>query len=168
MGCTYPGEQPSQARRWFHHLTFYGFLLCFMATVVGTLYHYGFGWKAPYGFFSLPVLLGALGGIGLLIGPAGLWWLKQRQDAVTANPEQAAMDVAFIALLILTSLTGLALLALRESAWMGSMLIIHLGAVMALFVSLPYGKFVHGIYRGAALVKFSLERRRPSIDLGSD
>jgi citrate/tricarballylate utilization protein len=39
---------------------------------------------------------------------------------------------------------------------------------MALFVSLPYGKFVHGIYRGAALVKYALERRRPGLNLGSD
>jgi len=168
VGCTYPGEQPSQARRWFHHLTFYGFLLCFIATVSGTLYHYGFGRQAPYGIFSLPVLLGTLGGIGLVFGPAGLWWLKRRQDATTANPEQAAMDVAFIALLILTSLTGLTLLALRETTWMGVLLIIHLGAVMALFISLPYGKFVHGVYRGAALVKYALERRRPGLNLGSD
>jgi len=168
VGCTYPGEQPSQARRWFHHLTFYGFLLCFAATVTGTIYHYGFGWVAPYGYTSLPVILGTVGGIGLLIGPAGLWWLKQQRDARTANPEQTGMDVAFIALLFLTSLTGLALLALRETTWMASMLIVHLGAVMALFVSLPYGKFVHGIYRGAALVKYALERRRPGLNLGSD
>ena len=48
------------------------------------------------------------------------------------------------------------------------MLVLHLGAVMALFVSLPYGKFVHGLYRGAALVKFALERRRPGINLGGE
>lgn len=168
IGCTYPGDQPSQARRWFHHLTFYGFLLCFAATVVGSVYHYAFGWIAPYGFTSLPVILGSVGGIGLAIGPAGLWWLKTRRDAATANPEQSGMDIAFIALLILTSLTGLALLGLRETAAMASMLIIHLGAVMALFISLPYGKFVHGIYRGAALVKYALERRRPGLNLGSD
>ena len=168
VGCTYPGEQPSQARRWFHHFTFYGFLLCFAATLTGTLYHYVFGWHAPYAIFSLPVLLGTLGGIGLVIGPAGLWWLKRRQDPVTANPEQAGMDIAFIALLIFTSVSGLALLALRETTWMGSLLIIHLGAVMALFISLPYGKFVHGIYRGAALVKYALEKRRPGLNLGGE
>ena len=168
VGCTYPGEQPSQARRWFHHLTFYGFLLCFAATTVGTIYHYAFGWIAPYALTSLPVLLGTAGGIGLAIGPAGLWWLKSRRDAATATPSQSGMDIAFIVLLILTSVTGLVLLALRDTSWMGVTLIIHLGAVMALFVSLPYGKFVHGIYRGAALVKFALEKRRPGLNLGSD
>ena len=168
VGCTYPGEQPSQARRWFHHLTFYGFLLCFAATTVGTIYHYVFGWIAPYALTSLPVLLGTAGGIGLAIGPAGLWWLKSRRDAATATPSQSGMDIAFIVLLILTSVTGLVLLALRDTSWMGVTLIIHLGAVMALFVSLPYGKFVHGIYRGTALVKFALEKRRPGLNLGSD
>jgi len=56
-----------------------------------------------------------------------------------------------------TSLTGLALLVLRNQSVMGSLLIVHLGAVLALFVTLPYGKFVHGIYRTAALVKFARE-----------
>ena len=76
-GCTYPDAQPSFARRRFHHLTFYGFLLCFAATIVATIYHYVFGWQAPYPFCSLPVILGTLGGLGLLVGPAGLLWLTQ-------------------------------------------------------------------------------------------
>ena len=38
------------ARRRFHHLTFYGFMLCFAATIVATLYHYAFGWLHPTPF----------------------------------------------------------------------------------------------------------------------
>ena len=68
------------------------------------------------------------------------------------------MDTGFIALLFLTSLTGLLLLALRESPAMGALLVVHLGVVMALFLTLPYGKFVHAIYRGAALLRNALER----------
>jgi citrate/tricarballylate utilization protein len=79
-GCTYPDAAPSFARRTFHHLTFYGFLLCFAATSVATIYHYVFGWKAPYPLYSLPVLLGAVGGIGLVIGPLGLMALRGRRD----------------------------------------------------------------------------------------
>ena len=33
----------------------------------------------------------------------------------------------------------------------------HLAVVLALFITLPYGKFVHGIYRAAALLQFRRE-----------
>jgi citrate/tricarballylate utilization protein len=159
-GCTYPDETPSHTRRWFHHLTFYGFMLCFAATCVATLYHYAFGWKAPYAFWSVPVLLGTAGGIGLLIGPAGLLWLRAIRDPVLAGTKRTGMDVGFLALLASAGMTGLLLLALRESPAMGALLGIHLGIVLALFITLPYGKFVHAVYRFAALVRFHLERRR--------
>src|SRR3546814_665460 len=81
LGCTYPQEAPSKLRRLFHHFTFYGFLLCFAATTVGTVYHYLFGWVAPYGYLSLPSLLGTSGGLGLVIGSAGLMLLKRRAAA---------------------------------------------------------------------------------------
>ena len=157
-GCTYPHEHRSLARFWFHHLTFYGFLLCFAATIVAAIYHYAFGRPAPYGFLSLPVVLGTLGGIGLLVGPAALFQLKLRADIATRDPEQYNMDLAFIALLFLTSASGLVLLALRETPAMPPLLAIHLAIVVALFVTLPYGKFVHGIYRLAALVRYALEQ----------
>ena len=167
-GCTYPDARPSFARRNFHHLTFYGFLLCFAATVVATIYHYIFGWPAPYPLYSLPVILGTLGGLGLLVGPVGLLWLRARRDPSLVDRSQDGMDVGFLALLFLTSATGLALMALRETAAMGPLLAVHLGFVMALFVTLPYGKFVHALYRFAALVRFHIERRRPLPDVASE
>jgi citrate/tricarballylate utilization protein len=167
-GCTYPDEKPSFARRRFHHFTFYGFMLCFAATAVGTIYHYVFGIHAPYPFWSLPVILGSLGGLGLIVGPVGLLWLRHVRDPDLGDRTQTGMDVAFIALLLLTSVTGLALLALRETRGMGVALAIHLGAVLALFVTLPYGKFVHALYRFAALVRFHIERRRPLPETGTD
>jgi citrate/tricarballylate utilization protein len=39
------------------------------------------------------------------------------------------------------------------------LLALHLGVVFALFITLPYGKFVHGLYRYAALVRYARERR---------
>jgi citrate/tricarballylate utilization protein len=167
-GCTYPDEKPSFARRRFHHFTFYGFVLCFAATSVATIYHYVFGIRAPYPFWSLPVILGTLGGVGLLVGPAGLLWLKHARDRDLTDPSQTGMDVAFIALLFITSLTGLALLALRETRGMGMALAVHLGAVLALFATMPYGKFVHALYRFAALVRFHIERRRPLPEIGTE
>jgi citrate/tricarballylate utilization protein len=49
------------------------------------------------------------------------------------------------------------------------LLCLHLGAVMALFVTLPYGKFAHGVFRTAALLRHAVERRQPSrLKLGDD
>jgi len=167
-GCTYPDERPSFVRRTFHHFTFYGFALCFCATSVATVYHYAFGWPAPYPFYSLPVILGVLGGAGLLIGPIGLLWLRSRSDPELSDPRQGGMDAGFLALLLAVSATGLALLFLRETRAMGVLLAVHLGCVLALFVTLPYGKFVHALYRFAALVRFHVERRRPLPQLGTE
>ena len=73
--CVSMEEERAPWRRWFHHCTFYGFLLCFASTSVAAIYHGVFGWRAPYGYTSLPVVLGTLGGVGLLVGSTGLWIL---------------------------------------------------------------------------------------------
>jgi citrate/tricarballylate utilization protein len=168
-GCNDEDDRYTLRRRRFHHLTFYGFMLCFAATSVATLYHYVFGWIAPYPLTSLPVILGTVGGIGLLVGPAGLLWLNMRRDPSHGDTAQRPMDRGFIALLFLTSATGLALLVWRDTGAMAFWLAVHLGVVMALFLTLPYGKFAHAVYRCAALLKFAIEKRQPSrLQLGSD
>ena len=159
-GCNEADDAFTLARRRFHHLTFYGFMLCFAATGVATLYHYVLGLHAPYPFASVPVLLGTAGGIGLIVGPAGLLWLNLRRDPERGDARQRPMDRGFIALLLLTSASGLALLGLRDTAAMPWLLCVHLGVVIALFATLPYGKFAHGIFRSAALLKSSIEKRQ--------
>jgi citrate/tricarballylate utilization protein len=158
-GCSGENETPSLSRRAFHHLTFYGFLFCFASTTVAAIEHYVFNRPAPYPFLSAPVLLGTIGGAGLLAGPIGLLWLKRKRNPVTSDPEQWGLDAGFLALLFLTGLSGLLLLALRETAAMGVTLAIHLGLVLGLFVTMPYGKFVHGIYRFVALLRNAMEKR---------
>ncbi|HUO01100.1 MAG TPA: tricarballylate utilization 4Fe-4S protein TcuB [Bradyrhizobium sp.] len=159
VGCFNEDDRPTDRRKIFHHLTFYGFLLCFAATCVGTLYHYLLGREAPYAWWDLPVVLGTLGGIGLLIGPLGLLAEKAKRDPMLVDQARGGMDKAFILMLFLTALTGLALLLWRETSAMGPLLALHLGVVFALFITLPYGKFVHGIYRYIALVRYARERR---------
>jgi citrate/tricarballylate utilization protein len=168
-GCNEDDDAFTHWRRRFHHMTFYGFLLCFASTSVATMYHYVFKLSAPYAFTSAPVILGTVGGLGLIVGPVGLLWLNHRRSNLRSDASQHAMDRGFILLLFLVSLTGLVLLVLRDTAFMAMCLAVHLGCVMALFVTLPYGKFAHGIFRAAALLKFNIEKRMPSrIALGSD
>ena len=157
--CTETEGSRGPWRRRFHHFTFYGFALCFASTSVAALYHVVLGWRAPYPFTSLPVVLGISGGIGLLVGPAGLIAMRTRRDPALTDPGQDGLDVAFSAVLLLTSATGLVLMALRDDRSMPALLVIHLASVFALFIGLPYGKFVHGIYRLAALIQFADETR---------
>jgi citrate/tricarballylate utilization protein len=144
-------------RRWLHHCTFYGFALCFASTTVAAVYHLVFGWIAPYAYTSVPVVLGSVGGLGLVIGPAGLLALDRRRDAALTHASERSLGFAFLTMLLLTSVTGLLLLVLRERPIMPTLLVVHLAIVLALFITLPYGKLVHGIYRGAALLKFHRE-----------
>ena len=160
VDCTSAEEQRSPWRRWFHHLTLYGFALCFASTSVAALYHVVFGWRAPYSYGSLPVVLGTLGGTGLLVGPVGLFALRRRRDRALVDPAQDGLDESFIVMLFMTSATGLLLLAFRVQPVMPFLLVVHLGFVLGLFLTLPYGKFVHGLYRTAALLKYAAETPR--------
>jgi len=52
---------------------------------------------------------------------------------------------------------------------MATLLTVHLGFVMGFFLTMPYGKFAHGLYRVAALLKNSIEKRQKShLQLGAD
>jgi citrate/tricarballylate utilization protein len=169
QGCHNEDDAYTLSRRRDHHLTFYGFMLCFAATSLATVYHYVFGWEAPYDLPSLPKILGAVGGVSLLLGTAGLFRLKWSRYPLHGDAAHKPMDYGFIALLFLTSLTGLLLWWLRGTDALALMLALHLGVVMALFATLPYGKFAHGIFRSASLLRYAVEKRQPSsLALGDE
>jgi citrate/tricarballylate utilization protein len=161
-GCDYPTSLKSQSRRFLHHALVIGILFDLVSTTVAAVYHNFLGKDAPYGYLSIPVVTGTLGGVLILAGGLGLVWLKRRSDKEAAHEPMLAMDYAFLLLLILTSLTGLALLALRTTVASGTLLTVHLGFVAALFLALPYGKFAHVVYRYAALVRYHIEMERES------
>ena len=158
-GCMNDSDEPTDMRKHFHHATFYGFLLCFAATSVATIYHYVLGRQAPYPWWDLPVVLGSLGGVGLIVGPIGLIAAKFKRAPELVDRPRMSMDIAFTAMLLLTSVTGFALICLRSTSFMGIALSIHLGVVLTLFLTLPYSKFLHGFFRFLALVQYSRETR---------
>ena len=168
-GCNNEDDAFTLSRQRAHHLTFYGFLLCFAATSLATVYHYVFDWIAPYDLPSLPKVLGAAGGVSLLIGTAALFTLNLKRHPQHGDAAQKPMDLGFIALLFLTSLSGLALWLARGTPALAVLLAVHLGVVMALFATLPYGKFAHGIFRTASLLRHAVEKRQPNpVGLGAD
>jgi citrate/tricarballylate utilization protein len=158
-GCNSVDEAFSQTRRYSHQAMFYGFLLCMASTTAAAIYEHILGLIAPYPLLSIPVLLGIAGGIGMLIGTAGLLWVKVKSDPAPAVKSLMGSDYALLALLFLSAASGLLLLALRNSSAMGILLAFHLSVILSFFVTLPYSKFVHGIYRSAALLRNAAERK---------
>jgi citrate/tricarballylate utilization protein len=138
---------------------FYGFLSAFAATIIAAILQDIFDQLPPYSLFSLPVILGTLGGIAIIIGATGLLYLKQRSDRAPADSGSIDLDWVFLVSLDVVSITGMALLLLRDTPIMGLLLVVHLATVLALYVSAPYGKFAHFVYRYVALVQNRLESR---------
>ncbi|MBK0399581.1 tricarballylate utilization 4Fe-4S protein TcuB [Limibaculum sp. M0105] len=160
QGCNFErADRFSDRRRLFHQATMYGFLLCFASTSVATVMHYLLGMEAPYPFFSLPKLLGLAGGLLLVVGCAGLAWLKTKADPSLGDRRVWGGEMAFVLLLGFVGASGLALYAATGTGLVGALLAIHLGAVMTFFLLMPYSKMVHGFFRLAALV--SEEGRQP-------
>ncbi|MFN0074222.1 MAG: tricarballylate utilization protein TcuB, partial [Chloroflexota bacterium] len=165
-GCNYPDESFSRSRRVYHQLVFYGFSLDFVSTTLAAIYDHFLGWHAPYPLIHPVVITGTVGGVMLVVGCIGLLMLKWKSDRDATTDTMMEMDVTFLWMLLLTSVSGLVLLALRDTAAMGWLLIIHLGVVAGLFLTMPYGKFAHVVYRYAALVRNNIEMSRTDLARG--
>ena len=160
-GCYYPDERPSSVRRVYHMLTFWGFAGDFVSTTLAFVYQDIFHILPPYSLTSAPVIFGGVGGVALILGTAGLIYYKLQSDGQPAAPAASGMDYVFLVTLGLTALTGMLTLLLRSTAAMGSILVLHLACIAALFISAPYGKFVHAVYRTLAVIRYEMEETRP-------
>ena len=153
-GCNYEDEDRfSNARRWLHQAALYGFILCFASTCSGTVLHYVFGIEAPYRLFSLPKILGVPGGLLLCAGTLGLAYLKTKAERNLGAACLWGGEMAFVLLLFSVSFTGLVLYAATGTPAVSWLLPLHLGFVLAFFLTTPYSKMAHGFYRLAALMQ---------------
>jgi len=158
-GCYYPGAQPSPLRRLYHCLVFYGFLSALGSTTLAAIYQDLLHRFPPYSLTSAPVMFGTVGGIGMVVGVAGLISIKWKSNRTPQGGTRAvSVDYLFLISLGLASLSGLLTLAFRATRAMGLILTIHLGLIAALFITMPYGKFVHSIYRSLAILKHRMEQ----------
>jgi citrate/tricarballylate utilization protein len=165
-GCFYPDERPSSVRRAYHSLTFWGFACDFVSTTLAFIYQDFFHILPPYSLTSLPVIFGSIGGVALILGAGGLIYFKLRSDREPAAPGASGMDYVFLVTLGLVALTGMLTLILRDTAAMGSILVLHLACIAALFISAPYGKFVHAVYRTLAVIRYEMEQSQPHETAG--
>ena len=153
-GCNFEDQDRfSQARRHTHQAMLWGFLLCFASTSIATIMHYAMAWPAPYPWWTPPKLFGISGGLLLTAGAIGTFMLKRKAERHLGAVQVWGGEMAFIVLLALTAISGLALYILGSTDALPSLLALHLGAVFALFISTPYSKMAHGFFRLAALLR---------------
>jgi quinone-modifying oxidoreductase subunit QmoC len=97
-------------------------------------------------------LLGNASMVLLLIGIAVL--VGNRLGDAKAAGAATAFDTFFLSLVVLVVLTGTAveMVRLAGDAGLGlTLYVLHLGVVMSLFLTFPYSKFAHMLYRTLAL-----------------
>jgi len=160
-GCNYEKDDHfTMVRRWAHQAVMWGFVLCFASTTSGTVLHYGLGLEAPYGPLALPKLLGVPGGVAMTIGGGWLILLKLRADRALGARAAWGGEMAFALLLAAAAMTGLALYWGATPATVHPLLVVHLGTVLALYLTAPYGKMAHVPFRLAALLRDAQTRKR--------
>jgi len=152
--CSYPGENPSPARRRLHAAVFYGFAACTAATVSAAFMQDILGIGPPYPLLSVPVVTGTAGGLSIIAGCAGLTALKRHTD-----PAPGAADYGLLIGLGLLALTGMLTLLLRTTPAYGLVLVAHLATIVVCFAVAPYTRFMHAVYRFLAIVGDNIERR---------
>jgi citrate/tricarballylate utilization protein len=159
-GCYYPRAEPSSSRRIYHSLVVLGFMCALLSTTLAAIYQDILQRLPPYALLSAPVIAGTLGGVLIVVGVFGLLLIKRESDPSPAGASSPRLDYAFLITLGSTALSGLVLLAVRHTVAMGSLLVIHLAFTAAFFVTAPYGKFVHSVYRTLAILVYNVEKTR--------
>jgi citrate/tricarballylate utilization protein len=166
QACTYPGDIPSGARRYFHQLVVYGFGLTIVSTISAAVLEYFFAELPPYQLVSVPVISGTVGGLMMIAGCAGLLRLKSQSDENRGTSATRRADYGFIWALLVLSISGMLVLVLRRTGAFGPLLVIHIATVIVCFSLTPYTKFVHWIYRVLAIYKDNLEQSADSAGYG--
>ncbi|MCL2481994.1 MAG: tricarballylate utilization 4Fe-4S protein TcuB [Propionibacteriaceae bacterium] len=161
QGCTYPDDRPRQQRRVFHEFVMLGFLLTFFSTASAAFSQYVMSALPPYPVVSVPVITGTIGGIGQVVGCAGLLLLKRRSERGQTTPVMWRADFSFLWALVVLNLTGLLVLFVRDTPVFPWLLIVHLACVIVTFSVAPYTKFVHFVFRVLAIYQNVLETRAP-------
>lgn len=164
-GCTYPQGEPSAQRKLHHQLLMYGFLLTFVSTTSAGVLENFFGQRPPYGFISVPVLTGTVGGALAIVGCAGLLALKRRADPGQTTGSMRSADKSLLWALLVLMVTGICVLAFRSAVAFGPLLVVHLSSVLVAFVVAPYTKFVHWVFRLLSIYHDHLERDAAAVNV---
>jgi quinone-modifying oxidoreductase subunit QmoC len=148
----FAGCEAGKVRRWGHLGVLFGFIgLATASTVLGVEMH--LGWMVTPMPLLYPLkMIANLCAVVFAVGVSILIWnrLADREKRVGSS----FCDWYFLSLLGGIGLTGILSETLRLAQspdWMYSIYYIHLSLVLTLFLSTPYSKFVHFLYRTIAM-----------------
>lgn len=138
-----------------HKMLLFGFIILFITT--GTVFILAdfLGMHTPWNPFTHPVKwLGYIGGILLLYGVIGL--ITGRNKAELENSLKTSYSDSFLLwLILLVGITGFAIVVFRTIPVLynltGIVYLVHLITVFLLFLSIPYSKFSHLVFRTTAV-----------------
>ncbi|NOZ93176.1 MAG: hypothetical protein GXP47_00335 [Acidobacteria bacterium] len=144
--------EAARPRRTGHFLLMWGFVGAAVTSGLLVVALYGFGMEMPLPLGHPFKILGNLSAIALVVGVVLL--VVERWSQPRVSGATTAFDTFFLTVVFLVVATGV----LSEVARLtlpgqvaGGVYVAHLSFVLTLFLSFPYSKFAHALYRTLAM-----------------
>ncbi len=152
----------ARPRRNGHLSLFWGFIGAAITSGLIVIAMYGFGKELPLPQVHPIKLLGNFSAVLLVVGV--VWLLANRLTGGGAG-QSRAFDRFFMTLVVGVVFTGV-VVELGRYAFPAPLAVgiyvVHLGIVLSLFLTFPYSKFAHALYRPLAMAHEHLARPRAS------
>jgi quinone-modifying oxidoreductase subunit QmoC len=141
------------SRRWAHFFLLWGFVGAAFASFLLVISLYVTKDPLPLAQSHPYKIIGNIAMVMLVVG--ALWLLVNRLQGANKSGASRAYDVFFLSVVVLVVVTG----ALTELAAFALppvvasvVYLVHLGAILTMFLTVPFSKFAHMVYRTLAMV----------------
>ena len=145
--------EAARPRRWGHFFLMWGFIGAAVTSGLLVIALYGFHMEMPLPLDHPFKILGNLSAVFLLTG--GTMLSFQRIRGGDATGQTTAFDSFFLGVVVLVAVSG-ALVEIGRFFFPGEvagwLYIMHLTGILTLFVTFPYSKFAHMVYRTEAMI----------------
>ena len=149
--------EAAKPRKKGHQLLFWGFVLAFITTTADAIAIHILGiHEVPFPLWHPVKIIGNAGAVLLVVG--GFLLMSYRQNPEGNAGASTAFDTFFLGVVLLVIGTGVFTEAFGPSmldlpaVLSGWFYILHLATVLTLFLTFPYSKFAHMLYRTLAMV----------------
>ena len=145
-----------------HLLLLWGFIAALATTTLLGVLMDVFGVKTPLPLAHPVKILGNVAAV--LAGVGSVWLLANRLSGGTGAGRSRAFDWFLLALVLLVVFSGIGAEVVRQSGLSVplalAIYVLHLGTVLSLFLTFPFSKFAHALYRTLAMAHERLTTQR--------